>query len=122
MEEKETKWWLHVKKCAEECKISMGEVKRLTKEDIKKKTREWDTCNWKSEMESKESLALYRSWKSEIKEEEVYDNTFSSILLFRARTNTLGLNKKNRHQGGNVNCPFCGVEEDANHFILHCPQ
>ena len=66
MEEKGRKWWMHVKKYVEECEMMMRVVKRCTKEDIKKKTREWDTCKWKSEMESKESLALYGSCKKEI--------------------------------------------------------
>ena len=93
------------------------------KEEIAKKIRSWDTERWKTDMEGKESLIIYRSWKKEVKEEQIYDNRYSSVLLLKARTDTLPLNYKNRHTGGDIKCIPCGAsKEDINHFILECPE
>ena len=74
-------------------------------------------------MNSKPSLQLYRNWKREVKEEVVYDNTYSSVLLFKARSNTLNVNLKNRHRGGSTICNFCkDVEESLEHFVMLCPE
>ena len=49
--------------------------------------------------------------------------TYSSVLLFRARSNTLNLNTENRHRGGNTICNLCGeVEENLVHFVMLCPE
>ena len=63
--------------------------------------------------------------KKEIKEEVVglYDNTYSSVILFGARSNTLNLNTENRHRGGNTTCNFCrDVEENLVYFMMLCPE
>ena len=74
-------------------------------------------------MEKKESLDIYRIWRKEIKEEKVYDNRYSSVVLFKARSNTLPLNDRNRHIGGSTKCTLCdGQKEDLHHFLLECPQ
>ena len=120
MQEQEGKWWKSLEKSLEEIDISIGDVKKLSKVDIKTKTRTWDDKMWKAEVENKDSLYIYKKWKLKVKEEvEMYDNTFSSVIFFRARTNSLLLNRKNRHTGGNTRCCFCeNVEEDLIHFIL----
>ena len=92
MKEKESKWWKHTASYMEENSMSIREIKRLKKEDIKKKTRERDTAIWSEEVRSKESLHLYKEWKKEIKEEIIFGNTYASVVLFRAWSNTLALN------------------------------
>ena len=122
MQAKESKWWKVTNSYREECGITTREVKQNTKAELKEQTRKWDTENWKRELESKSSLNIYKQWKNAIKEETIYDNSFSSILLFRARTNTLNVNKQKRHTGGSTSCDFCSdSEEDLKHFILVCP-
>ena len=52
-----------------------------------------------------------------------YDNSKESELLFRARSNTLGLNDFNRHKGGVTRCELCDADwEDIEHFMLECPK
>ena len=78
---------------------------------------------WKKEMESKTSIELYRNFKATICEETIYDNRPSSATLYKARTNTLQLNDRNRHIGKEIHCMMCAeptIKEDINHFILHC--
>ena len=121
--EDKNKWWKKSLKYIEETKVSLGEIMHKKKEEIDIKIKRWDTAKWRAEMEKKERLSIYRMWKKEIKEEEVYDNRYSSVILFKARTDTLPLNYKNRHSGGNIGCLLCGEErEDLEHFLLDCTE
>ena len=59
--------------------------------------------------------------KKEIKEEVMYDNRPSSLIIYRARANCPKLNESNRHQGGEVGCKLCGANiENLEHFLLEC--
>ena len=121
MQTKRTKWWKLSESYIEDCGLTIKKVKESTKEELKEQIRKWDTEKWKTEVESKSSLNIYRQWKKVIKE-EVYDNTYASVLLFKARTGTLNVNKQKRHWGGSTSCHFCeNTEEDLKHFLLMCP-
>ena len=50
-----------------------------------------DREQWVEELDNKSILTLYRTHKRVIREEQFYDNTEGAGLMFRARTNTLGL-------------------------------
>ncbi len=55
-------------------------------------------------------------------EEKIYDNRPSSQILFKARTNNLRLNDRNRHTNGDTKCIFCDwISEDLSHSWLWCP-
>ena len=72
-------------------------------------------------MATKSSLNVYSKYKKVVKEEAVYDNRNSSVLLFQARTNSLNLNIEKRHQNGDITCSLCKQEaEDSFHFIFNC--
>ena len=74
------------------------------------------------DLESRSTLGIYKQFKHSIVEEKFYDNTFGSVLLFKARSNCLKLNWRNRFQGGDVSCRLCGAQlETLEHFILECP-
>ena len=78
-------------------------------------------------METKTTLEIYRECKQETKEEIIYNNGEASRLLFRARSNTMALNDRFRHDKGenkrHTGCPICGAEyENLEHFVLHCPK
>ena len=76
---------------------------------------------WKEEVNSRTSLTMYSERKNEIKEEQIYDNRPSSILLYKARTNYLPLNDRNRFAGDSTMCKLCNVTtEDLEHFVLAC--
>ena len=60
-------------------------------------------------------------YKNNITEEEFYDNTEKSILLFKATTNTLKLRDWYRHLGENTECQICrNGEENLEHFLIEC--
>ena len=73
-------------------------------------------------MEKKSTLSTYRKYKTEICKEVMYDHTFSSTQLFRARANCLQLNWRNRFTGGRDLCQLCpeGEVEDQEHFLKDC--
>ena len=60
---------------------------------------EKDTEKWESEIQNKSTLSLYRRFKTEIKEEKIYDNRYSYRLLFCARSNTLDVNDGSWNRG-----------------------
>ena len=54
-------------------------------------------------------------------EEKLYDNRPASVVFYKARTNNLNLNDRNRHTNGNTNCLMCDNSmENLNHFLLWC--
>lgn len=115
-------WTNTTKEFMREINIQQSELITIKKEKLKNKIREWDSRKWQKEVEEKSSLSLYRNWKKEMAEEKIYDNRPSSQILFKARTNNLRLNNRNRHTGGDTKCIFCDWNmEDLNHFILWCP-
>ena len=94
----------------------------MSKLGIKRKVRKSDNKKWEKEMEGKPTISLYREYKKEIKDENIYDNRDCSRILYWARSNTLKLDDWYRHQaGGEVGCKMCGGEwEDLMHFTLKC--
>ena len=65
---------------------------------------------------SKSIFHLNRRWRTEIKEEKYFNVTASSFLL-KLRSNTVNLNDRNSHQGGNTEST---LYEDLMHFVVDC--
>ena len=81
-----------------------------------------DTARWQIELREKSTLNIYNNNKDYIKEEPFYDNTVESILMFRARSNTLKWWWRNRFEGEELDCKLCniGEEETLEYFIKKC--
>ena len=101
---------------------NMEELHQINEEKIKERVRKWGEKKWRKDMEGKSTLNMYFMNKKEIKEENIYDNTFKSRLLFRCRTNSLQLNWRKRFNGGEEKCEVClqGESETLQHFLLYC--
>ena len=84
--------------------------------------RNYDTDIWKNDLYEKSTLHIYSKFKDYIQEENFYDNTFESMLLFRGRSNTLKLNWRRRFESGETKCEICnsGEEETLEHFLVKC--
>lgn len=69
----------------------------------------------------KERINLYEVFKRKInKKKYMNDKTPASIILFRARTNTLLLNDKIRLIKGETKCLWCGYKfKDIYNFIIY---
>ena len=122
-QEEETQWIRTSIKYNQETNTNYNDLRRLSKVEIKQHLNRWDKNKWDVEILTKSSLQLYRRFKSDIREEEFYDNRPASKIFNRARTNTLQLNDRNRHQNKDTHCEICGdlnTKEDIYHFILHC--
>ena len=75
-----------------------------------------------NKVEEMRSLEVYRN-KQQMEEEKFYDNSFSSVLLFRCRSNTLKLGWRLEKEGGSPDCKLCGEErETLTHFFMECPS
>lgn len=100
---------------------NVEELVNLTNRQIEMKSRGRDEMAWKEELSAKSTLEIYSRHKKEIKEETFYDNTEKSVLLFKARSNTLKLGWRNKYEGGNIICKLCGDgEETMLHFLKMC--
>ena len=120
-EDERNKWMKETKRCMKEIGVNERNFWRMEKKEIKNKEREMDSKRWEEEIKRKTSLEIYNEEKKEIKEEIMYDNRPSSVIMYRARTNCLRLNDRKRHQGGEIKCKLCGAEEEnLEHFLLEC--
>lgn len=121
--QKKITWNNQLNEYLNEVNIRYGEIGTLSKKEIKRRVRDWDTNKWKEELDNKSSVKIYKDFKKRMKDDGCYDNKFSSVLLFRARSNTLKLNIRKRHQNGDTKCELCEEErEDLTHFIIDCKE
>ena len=118
-----TKWIKTTVKYMSETGIHSGKLRTESKADVKKLRYSWDKKLWIEDIGRKSSLNIYRRFKTDISEEDIYDNRPSSRILNKARTNALQLNHRNRHVNKETHCMVCGdvnKREDIYHFLLHC--
>ena len=111
-------------KYLDEVKLHIGDVETKSKREIKEICTMWDNEQWKSDINSKSTLKVYRHHKKQIQEEHIYNNHPSSVIWYKARINALQLNDRNRHTNKETRCIICENEienEDIYHFILYCP-
>ena len=103
--------------------LKIHDIEAKKREEIAKHIRKWDQDQWEAEVRSKTTLSIYKRSKLTIQEDPIYDNTPASVILFRARTNSLRLEDRMRHVNQETLCQLCQEEnEDLSHFILKCPR
>ena len=118
---KKDAWIKEVKNSIEYTDLTENRLTTINDQKIKNIVRQLDTNRWRQDLETKSSLKLYKENKTEVKEEPFYDNTPSSITLFRCRSNTLQLNDRKRFKNESTKCLACTEEnENLEHFILNC--
>ena len=92
-------------------------------EDVKMRIAKVVEKEWREEIIKKSTLKIYRENKLKMQQVNHYTNHPSSAIWFRAKTNCMMLNDRNRFKKTNneVECKLCGGEkEDLLHFILEC--
>ena len=110
---------IQVDNCVSELRFKGLEC--MNKKAIKCKVRVEDNRFWKQELATLSNVGIYMDWKKGVRKERCYNNAEASIILFRARSNTLKLNINNRHRRGEgvTICDIYGVgDEDLGHFLL----
>ena len=120
--ERETRWIKTTRKYMNVTNINCNYIRLNSKEYLKQFMIKWDRNIWEDELEMKTSLQIYKKNKNDFGEEEIYENRPSSIILYKARTNALQLNDRNRHTNKEIHCLVCDTDdkEDIYHFMLHC--
>ena len=58
----------------------------------------------------------------DMQDKDLYDNTASSVTLFRDRTGILKLNWERQHTDGHTICDLgkMNLIEDIHHFVMEC--
>ena len=123
LESKKSSWAKTIKGYLKSVGLSTAELDVMNKSALKKHMQDWDNRQWKEELEARTSIEVYRMAKTAIREDPIYDNTPASVVLFRARSNTLPLGTRKGYVGEETTCALCGDgEETQYHFILECIQ
>ena len=122
---KKGNWYRMVNSYLRELKIDWKDIYEMTKEDINKMMKEYDTKKWREKLEEKSTLKYYKEGKEKMGYEGCYRNNVESMLYAQARLNALKLEEAvgrgNRYH--NQTCRLCGLEkEDLLHFVLKCPM
>ena len=101
--------------------IEEREIKERPEKEIRGKIAKVVEEEWREELEKKKSLGIFRRFKKEMKEED-YCGTLESMVLLRARINSLNQEEKSWQRSKEI-CVGCSEErETLEHFILHCPM
>lgn len=120
LEKNYSPWAKQVNKILFQYNLDTNILLKLTKNNINEGLKAIDNATWENTRKEKTSLKIYNDFKTEMKEEKIYNNSYASNLLFRCRTNTLILNERNRFTNQDTKCA-CGHErENLEHFLLHC--
>ena len=103
--------------------ITWEELFVMSKEELKKRVRLYDTDLWEQNLVNKSTLKYYAEGKTGIGYEHCYRNNANSTYLARARTNSLRLEEAkgrgNPHHS--KECKMCGQgEENIVHFLVEC--
>ncbi|XP_068246511.1 uncharacterized protein [Palaemon carinicauda] len=110
--DQETKFTKKIKKYMQILDVNLSEIENSSIAKLKEKERNVDTKMWKSEMEEKETLRIYKHYKKEIEEVNWFNNTLKTKLLIKARADTLDLNCRGRYKNKDTKC-MCGHEEET---------
>ena len=87
IEEKQpSKWIKQIKTYMQDLIINLHAIEHYNPEKIKKLVKSWDDSLTMNDMQDNITMSIYRKFKHIIRDEQdLYDNTSSSVTLFRAR-------------------------------------
>ena len=117
-----TSWAKVVKTYLKEVNLNLQGLTNT--KDLDKVIKNLDSKMWRDDIKKKTTLTYYRKFKTDIKgEENLYGNNQESMILFRARTNTLDLQWRKKFTNETIICQLCKEEEETlEHFLLDCKQ
>ena len=124
IERRTGKWFRTVNGYVEDLGLEWSDIYQMSKVDLKRIIRDYDTRIWEETIAAKSTLKYYKEGKTRIGYDFCYRNNANSMFLARARTNSLKLEEaKGRGKPNyNKNCKLCDMEEeDIIHFTMVCP-
>lgn len=121
-DEDKSVWGRKLRAYLEKVNISLGGMEVISRSDLRTRIRKVDKQDWIADIDKRKSLKMYRAFKTDIGDENLYDNRRSSELLYLARTNALELNRRTRYKRENrKECDLCEAQvEDHQHFLFRC--
>ena len=120
-EKKRRPWIKKIKFYMYQIGVDLDILRNMKNEELKDKINKIGDTRWKEKVDSMSSLSLYKT-KMKMQEEDIYDNSFKSVLMYRCRSNTIKLGWRIGLEGGESRCRMCREEnEDIVHFIKVCP-
>ena len=120
-EKKSRPWIKKIKFYMHQIGVDLDTLRNMKNEELKDKINKIGDTRWKEKVDSMSSLSLYKT-KMKMQEEDIYDNSFKSVLMYRCRSNTIKLGWRIGLEGGESRCRMCREEnEDIVHFIKVCP-
>ena len=117
------KWYTNVNSYGEELGITWKALYKMSKEELKKEVRIYDTKVWEANLANKSTLKYYAIGKTRIGYEHCYRNDANSTYYAKARINSLKLEEAIGRGRRNYNrvCKLCGQgDEDIVHFLVEC--
>ena len=99
---------------------NLEKLKNISESALRKRIEQQDNKIWREEVRNKTTLKLYGKFKENVAQENYFDKTYESSLLFRARSDALDLGWRKVYQGQEGICKLCdGMEcETLEHFVL----
>ena len=116
------KWTKKVREYLNILDMNSNQITGISPEELKTIINEFDTKEWKAEMEERVTLQYYKSGKIMIKEEKWFKNGLRYNTMMKARSNTLQLRWRERNNEDKI-CLLCRKEEETlEHFLLNCKE
>ena len=118
-------WYKTVNSYIRELDLDWTDLYNMTKEELKRIIKDYDTKLWHKNIADKPTLKYYKMGKARIGYDSCYRNNAYSMFLARARINSLKLGEAiGRGKANyNSNCKMCNLNEEENivHFTMICP-
>merc|ERR1712237_15801 len=124
MKVKKGRWYTSIEKYMKNLGISWEELKKMSREELKRRVREYDTKKWRTSLQDLRTQKYYVLGKKKFGYDFCYRNNYDSTFLAKARLNALKLEEQigRGKRGYDKTCKLCKTtEEDIVHFIMDCP-
>merc|ERR1711874_120187 len=94
MKVKKGRWYTSIEKYMENLGISWEELKKMSREELKLRVREYDTKKWETSLQDLKTQKYYVQGKKKFCYDFCYRNSYDSTFLAKARLNALKLEEQ----------------------------
>ena len=116
------KWSKAIKKHLMKIGLSIDDLLQMSTDQVKSHINRKDSAEWHEKMADKQSLMIYRMFKTGIEEVKWFSNGARYSIMMNARANTLKLGWRDWQAEPTRTCKLCKeTNEDLKHFLLECP-
>merc|ERR1711913_123256 len=124
MKVKKGRWYVSIEKYMENLGISWEVLKKMPREELKRRVRIYDTKKWETSLQDLKTQKYYVIGKKKFGYDFCYRNSYDSTFLAKARLNALKLEEQigRGKRGYDRTCKLCKTtEENKVHFLMDCP-